>query len=240
MPQRIKVLMFPCKFALCLTSGTLLCCILLACWDFTFLPTNGFSIKPLRVKLLAGEQKATETCQVCLKAHFETLGFQRPLKEWSRSLDCLLPKDGFLRLALNIHKIMVFVAQELLRVRSLTVTPPSSSQLQMSAPKPLIPRLTKCRVASLVKIARCPAYRICMHRFFACWYRSPAFLKNAANLVASGHRCRSGMRCGLLGYGLSTLSNVLSTPLNVLSTLKNVLSMICPWFVHASFSFEID
>ena len=26
----------------------------------TFLPTEGFSIKPLKVKLLAGEQKATE------------------------------------------------------------------------------------------------------------------------------------------------------------------------------------
>ena len=34
-----------------------------------------------------------------------TLGFQRPLKEWSRSLDCFLPKDRFLRLALNIPKI---------------------------------------------------------------------------------------------------------------------------------------
>ena len=33
------------------------------CWMlglFAFLPTNGFSIKPLKVKLLAGEQKATE------------------------------------------------------------------------------------------------------------------------------------------------------------------------------------
>ena len=28
--------------------------------DFRFLPTNGFSIKPLKVKPLAGEQKATE------------------------------------------------------------------------------------------------------------------------------------------------------------------------------------
>ena len=35
-------------------------CILLGCWDFNFLPTNGFSIKTLKVKLLAGEQKATE------------------------------------------------------------------------------------------------------------------------------------------------------------------------------------
>ena len=26
------------------------------------LPTNGFSMKPLKVKLLAGEQKATEVC----------------------------------------------------------------------------------------------------------------------------------------------------------------------------------
>ena len=34
-------------------------CILLGCQDFNFLPTNGFSIKPLKVKLLAGEQKAT-------------------------------------------------------------------------------------------------------------------------------------------------------------------------------------
>ena len=33
-------------------------------WDvrtLTCLPTKGFSIKPLKVKLLAGEQKATET-----------------------------------------------------------------------------------------------------------------------------------------------------------------------------------
>ena len=30
------------------------------CWDFNFLPTNGFSTKPLELKLLAGEQKATE------------------------------------------------------------------------------------------------------------------------------------------------------------------------------------
>ena len=29
------------------------------CWDFNFLP-NGFSIQPLKVKLSAGEQKATE------------------------------------------------------------------------------------------------------------------------------------------------------------------------------------
>ena len=34
-------------------------CILLGWLDFDFLPTNGFSIKPLKVKLL-GEQKATE------------------------------------------------------------------------------------------------------------------------------------------------------------------------------------
>ena len=33
---------------------------LLGCWDFNFLPTNGFSIKPPKVKLLAGEQKATK------------------------------------------------------------------------------------------------------------------------------------------------------------------------------------
>ena len=30
------------------------------CLDFNFLPINGFAIKPLKVKLLAGEQKATE------------------------------------------------------------------------------------------------------------------------------------------------------------------------------------
>ena len=36
-----------------------LCCILLGCWDFNFLLTNGFSNKP-QVKLLAEEQKATE------------------------------------------------------------------------------------------------------------------------------------------------------------------------------------
>ena len=35
-------------------------CILPGSWDFNFLPTNGFSIKPLTVKLLAGEQNATE------------------------------------------------------------------------------------------------------------------------------------------------------------------------------------
>ena len=35
-------------------------CMLLGCEDCNFLPTNGFSIKPLKVKLLAGEQKATE------------------------------------------------------------------------------------------------------------------------------------------------------------------------------------
>ena len=99
-----------------------------------------------------------------------SLGFQRPLKEWSRSLDRFLPKDRFLRLALNIQKIMVFVAQELLRVRTLKVTPPSSSQLQMTAPKPLIPWLAKCMVASLFKIARSPAYCRGVRRFFAWWY----------------------------------------------------------------------
>ena len=30
------------------------------CWDLSFLPANGLSIKPLKVKLLAEEQKATE------------------------------------------------------------------------------------------------------------------------------------------------------------------------------------
>ena len=35
-------------------------CILLGCSDFNFLPTNGFSIKPLKVKLLAGQLEATE------------------------------------------------------------------------------------------------------------------------------------------------------------------------------------
>ena len=39
----------------------LLWCMLLGCSDFKFLPTSGFSIKPLKVELLAGEQKATET-----------------------------------------------------------------------------------------------------------------------------------------------------------------------------------
>ena len=34
--------------------------------------------------------------------------------------------------------------------------------------------------------------------------------------TASGHRCRSGMRCGLLEVWLSTLLNVLSTLLHVL------------------------
>ena len=37
----------------------LLWCILLGCEDFNFLPTNGFSIQPLKVERLAGEQKAT-------------------------------------------------------------------------------------------------------------------------------------------------------------------------------------
>ena len=35
--------------------------ILLGCSDSNFLPTNGCSIKPLKVKLLAGELKATKT-----------------------------------------------------------------------------------------------------------------------------------------------------------------------------------
>ena len=35
-------------------------CILLGCSDFNFLPTSGFFIKPLKAKLLAGEQKATK------------------------------------------------------------------------------------------------------------------------------------------------------------------------------------
>ena len=35
-------------------------CIFLGCEDFNFLPTNGFFIQPPKVKLLAGEQKATE------------------------------------------------------------------------------------------------------------------------------------------------------------------------------------
>ena len=30
------------------------------CWEINFLPTNGFSTKPLEVKLSAGEQKATK------------------------------------------------------------------------------------------------------------------------------------------------------------------------------------
>ena len=35
--------------------------ILLGCWDFDFLPTRmGFPFKPRKVKLLAGEQKATQ------------------------------------------------------------------------------------------------------------------------------------------------------------------------------------
>ena len=37
-------------------------CMLLGGKDFNFLPTNWFSINPLKVKLLAGEQKATEEC----------------------------------------------------------------------------------------------------------------------------------------------------------------------------------
>ena len=38
-------------------TQVLLWCILLGCWDFNPLPTNGFSIKPLNVKLLAGSRK---------------------------------------------------------------------------------------------------------------------------------------------------------------------------------------
>ena len=34
--------------------------MLLGCWDFYLLPADGFSFKPLKVKLLAGEQKETE------------------------------------------------------------------------------------------------------------------------------------------------------------------------------------
>ena len=37
-----------------------LCCMLPGCWDLNCLPTDGFSIKQLKAKLLAGEQKATE------------------------------------------------------------------------------------------------------------------------------------------------------------------------------------
>ena len=43
-----------------------------------FLPTNGFSIKPLKVKLLAGEQKATEACLFCIGAlNFEFVGLKQ-------------------------------------------------------------------------------------------------------------------------------------------------------------------
>ena len=35
--------------------------ILLGGWDFNLLPTSGFSMKPLKVKLVAGEQKATQS-----------------------------------------------------------------------------------------------------------------------------------------------------------------------------------
>ena len=38
----------------------MLWCILLGCLDFNFLPTDGFTVKTPKVKLLAGEQKATE------------------------------------------------------------------------------------------------------------------------------------------------------------------------------------
>ena len=41
-------------------AGVCLLCILLGCYDFNFLSTNGFSIKPPKAKLLEGEQKATE------------------------------------------------------------------------------------------------------------------------------------------------------------------------------------
>ena len=37
-------------------------------WDFNFVPTHGVSIKPLKVELLAGEQKATEV-RMCKKAN---------------------------------------------------------------------------------------------------------------------------------------------------------------------------
>ena len=47
--------------------------MLLRCSAFNCLPTNGVSIKPLKVKLLAGEQKATEKHDcVGLKNLFES------------------------------------------------------------------------------------------------------------------------------------------------------------------------
>ena len=58
--------------------------MLLGCWDFIFLPTNGFSIKPLKVKLLAGEQKATESnsyrSDCCLRAFAPMLTFRQILE----------------------------------------------------------------------------------------------------------------------------------------------------------------
>ena len=48
-------------------NWSILWCSLLGCLDFNFLPTNGLSTKPLKVKLLAGEQKATENVDPRLK-----------------------------------------------------------------------------------------------------------------------------------------------------------------------------
>ena len=49
-------------FAIKLSMLTLWC-ILLGCWDFNLLPTNGLSLKKLKVELLAGVPKATEKYQ---------------------------------------------------------------------------------------------------------------------------------------------------------------------------------
>ena len=71
----------------------------------------------------------------------QSLGFQRPLKEWSRSLDCFLPKDRFLRLALNIQKITVFVAQELLRVSHAALILPAANDCTQATHSPACGRI---------------------------------------------------------------------------------------------------
>ena len=52
-----------------------------------FLPTNGLSIKPLKVKLLAGEQKATELRR--FQAEYEAQGSSEPSIAYGRPSQAL-------------------------------------------------------------------------------------------------------------------------------------------------------
>ena len=64
-------------------------CIWLGCWDLHFLPTNGFSIKPLKVKLLAGEQNATEYIYIYIcSCDFSPVGFKGNRFHWKYVLIC--------------------------------------------------------------------------------------------------------------------------------------------------------